>query len=71
MSVPQPPRSRLQIAVCTTKLGVPCTAAIDGNVPCGDGRARQGGKERTGANRLLPALPRAQVRARVLPQLPP
>ena len=35
MSVPQPPRSRLQIAVCTTKLGVPpCTAAaIDGNVP--------------------------------------
>ena len=35
MSVPQPPRSRLQIAVCTTKLGAPsCTAAaIDGNVP--------------------------------------
>ena len=33
MSVPQPPRSRLQIAVCTTKPRPPCTAAIDGNVP--------------------------------------
>ena len=47
MSVPQPPRSRLQIAVCTTKLGVP-TAAIDGNVP-----AEQMGGEQLSNQRTL------------------
>ena len=49
MSVPQPPRSRLQIAVCTTKLGVPpwCTAAIDGNVPSEQMGGEQEANQRT------------------------